>query len=35
MILTGEFKKYQYELVKENMEAYGQELPPFYDTDNI
>ena len=37
LLLTGEFRKFTYDYVKDNLEAYGQgtEKPPLYNTDNI
>jgi hypothetical protein len=35
MVLTGEFKKYDYECKEENIKRYGSEEPPHYEISNI
>ena len=35
MVVSGEFKKYDYGSAEENIKAYGQETPPIYNTSNI
>lgn len=35
MVLTGEFKKFDYESKEENLKRYGSEEPPHYNLKNI
>lgn len=35
MMKTGEFKMYDFGSAEKNFEKYGQEVPPFYDTEEM
>ena len=35
MITSGKFQKYKYDTKEENLEKYGSEEPPLFNTNNI